>query len=519
MGVIGGAAGYATVNPTQGNPMGEALSNVENSAFRYKSLQNEEQQVKAKAERDLQEGRRRDFSESQKFSKENPFVATGTGLDAVNRQSYMNAKDSAANAYAEYMKTGDQKHLASYQNAIASVNNLSNIPTQINALKEDWVKNVGAYNPESLKRKAVLLDKLSNGQVVQTNDDNGNPRYTIFDKDENGNISKLNQKNISGEELLKSLNPEKAFNIDGKEGFIDVFNKNIGKERKVIEGSGLNAVEKTYNPGADELAKIMADDAVNDRSKMYETLSRMGLDPEDDENYSNADVKRDASKYLQKMLMVTAPTTVSKKPDTSLEMLNLAKTKEANDERQRRIDNARDAKKDAKEADEDGQKTSFARFVTKTPSKLEGTNYDIPKGSGKMVIISKGAKDIAGGVRVAQEVYVKPNGEVIWGIREKNIDKSKLTPEAEQRKKDNPNNFVINADADYQTIERVKYYDTKNKADKVAPAILNTTNPETGKLFKNTVEADDWARKNTNAEKSTAKKIDKKTDLRSKYNY
>jgi hypothetical protein len=340
-GVIGSSGGgYATVNPTQGDPMGEALQNVENSAFKYNAIKREEEQLKLQAERELQENRRRDFSESQKFSKENPFVATGTGLDAVNRQSYMNAKEAANKAYTEYMKTGDDKHKAVYENAIASVSNLSNIPTQINELKESWVKNVADYNPDSLKKKAAILDQISSGQIVQTNDVNGNPRYTVFEKDENGNISKIVQKEISGEQLIKSLQPVKSFNIDEKDGFIDLFNRNIGKERKVIEGTGLNAVEKTYNPGAEDLAKIMANEAVNDRDKMYETLRRMNLDPEDEKNYTDPKVKEAAVKKLEEMLMVTAPTTISKKPDTSLETLELAKRKEANDERQRGIDNA-----------------------------------------------------------------------------------------------------------------------------------------------------------------------------------
>lgn len=340
MGVIGSSGGgYATVNPTQGNAMGEAMQNVENSAFKYRAEKREQEQIKSQEEREIQENRRRDFIESQKFTKDNPFIATGTGLDAVNRQSYMNAKDAASKAYSEYMKTGDVKHQAIYENAVASVNNISAIPKQINALKENWVTNAKDYNPESLKRKASILDQIASGQIVQTNDANGNPRYTVFEKDENGNISKLNQKDISGEQLLKSLNPEKAFNVDGKDGLIDLFNRNIGKERKVIIGTGINAKEKTYNPGAEELAAIMAKDAVEDHSKMYEVLTRMGLDPENEKNYSDAKIKENASKYIQDMLMVTAPTSISNKPDTSIEMLNLAKTREYNDQVQRGIDN------------------------------------------------------------------------------------------------------------------------------------------------------------------------------------
>lgn len=339
-GVIGSSGGgYATVNPTQGDPMGQALANIENTAFKYRAEKREQDQIKTQSERQVREDRRRDMDEASKFSRENPFIATGTGLDAINKQSYMNAKNTASKAYEEYLKTGDMKHRAVYENAIASANNISEFPKQINALKEDWVKNAKEYNSESLKSKAAILDKIASGDIVQSNDANGNPVFTLFDRDENNNISSLSQKNLTSSQLLKLLTPEKAFNIDGKDGFIDLFNKNIGKERKVIEGSGLNAKEKTYNPGAEELAKLMANDAVNDRSKMFETLQRMGLDPNDENNYSNTDVKDKAKTYLENMLMVTAPTTVSNKPDTSIEMLSLARTKERNDQIQRGIDN------------------------------------------------------------------------------------------------------------------------------------------------------------------------------------
>jgi NACalpha-BTF3-like transcription factor len=319
MAVIGSnSGGYATVNPTQGNAVGDALSNVENSALRFRYEQREKDRVKLQAEKDLSDNRRRDFSESQQFSKDNPFVSTGTGLDAVNRQSYMNAKGAANKAYTEYLKTGDVSQQAIYENAVASVNNISKIPEQINSIKESWVKNVGDYNPRSLKSKASILDQISSGQIVQTNDERGNATYTVFDKDEQGNVSKLIRKNLTGEQLLNSLRPEKAFNINGKDGFIDLFNEGIGKQRTITVGTGLNATEKTFNPGAEELSKIMADEAVNDRSKMYETLSRMGLDPEDEKNYTNTTVLDNASNYLQKILMVTAPTTSSDKPNVQL---------------------------------------------------------------------------------------------------------------------------------------------------------------------------------------------------------
>lgn len=425
MAVIGtGSGGYAMVNPIQGNPIGDALSNVENSAFRYRAEKTQQDQIKAQQARQLQEDRRRDMDDAYKFSKDNPFVATGTGLDAVNRQSYMNAKDTAAKAYGEYLKTGDAKQRAIYENAVSSVNNISEFPKQINALKEDWVKNAANYNPESLKRKAAFLDQIASGQIVQTNDSNGNPKYTVFDRDEDGNINKLSHKDITGDQLLKLLAPEKAFNIDGKEGFIDLFNKNIGKERKIIEGKGLNAVEKTYNPGAEELAKLMANDAVNDRSKMYETLQRMGLDPEDNNNYTDEKVKDAASNYLEKMLMVTAPTTVSQKPDTSLDMLNLARTKEANDERQRAITNARESRKEAKE---DDTATTWGQVQTiKDGDRNRNTGIKVNLGDKVIQVVSPGKKDKTGASQATKAIAVHKDGSISVAI-DKNVGTDPMT--------------------------------------------------------------------------------------------
>lgn len=514
-GVIGGSAGYATVNPTQGNPIGDALANVENSAFRYRAEKTEQDQIKAQAARQLQEDRRRDMEDAYKFSKDNPFIATGTGLDAVNRQSYINAKDTAAKAYAEYLKTGDRKQQAIYENAVASVNNISEFPKQINALKEDWVKNAGNYNAESLKRKAALLDQIASGQIVQTNDANGNPKYTVFDRDENGNINKLAHKDLNSDQLLKLLTPEKGFNIDGKDGFIDLFNKNIGKERKVIEGTGLNAVEKTYNPGAEDLAKIMANDAVNDRSKMYETLQRMGMDPEDNKNYTDDTVKKAAATYLEKMLMVTAPTTVSKKPDTSIEQLNLAYRKEANDERQRTLENNRNAAKDAKEAEETQDKTTFSKHILKEAASLPGTKYVVPAGTGKITVNSKGYKDVSGATRILQQVLVTPKGEVFYGVNQSKVNKAQLTPDAQKRK--NEPDFDYNDENNYVHTEKVVWSSSKNHGDRVALAVLNTKNPETGKKFKSVQEADRWAKSISSADNSAPKPAVPKKETAKKY--
>jgi type II secretory pathway pseudopilin PulG len=324
MGVIGSSGGgYATVNPTQGNPMGEALQNVENSAFKYNAQRAEKDQLEATRQKALTEAKDKEWKQVVEFSEKNPFIATGIGLDAANRQSLENAKVAAADAYK-------RQDMVAYENANNSVKALMEVPKSYIALKDDLVKNVLDYNPNSAKEKAKILDQIGSGQMVQTNDANGVPKYTVFSKDDNGNIDKLHFKELTGAQLIKQLTPAKSFNIDGSSGkngnsLIKTFNDNIGKERKEIVGTGLNAKERTYNPGSEELAEIMAEESVKDKDKLYELFSRTNIDPENESNYNDPENIKTAKSYLKNLLIKTAPDTKGNKPDTSLATLEESK--------------------------------------------------------------------------------------------------------------------------------------------------------------------------------------------------
>lgn len=339
MGVIGGGGGYATVDKVQ-NHVGEAMAYVEQNAFKYRDEVNQEKERVRQAEKALQDSRRQQFQDAQEFGKNNPFVRTGTGLDASNMQGYKNAAKSAAQAQREYQKTGNEAHLATYQNAVASANQIAEIPKQYNAIKETITKGLvdGTINPDSAAAKEKLYKMLDNGQIVQTNDANGNGRFTVYDKDETtGEINELKCKEVTAPELMKMLMPVAAFNIDGVSGkngssLVKIYNENIGKERKIIIGTGLNAKEKTFNPGSAELAKIMADDAIKDKAKLYELFSRVGIDPEDESNYSKTENVEKAHKFLEDLLIKTAPETLSDKPNTDIVNYNLNVNKEANNQ-------------------------------------------------------------------------------------------------------------------------------------------------------------------------------------------
>jgi hypothetical protein len=336
-GVIGSSSGgYASVGPTR-NYIGEAMSNVQDGMFRQNAQRIADERNKTEAERTATEDRRRDFADAQEFAKQNPFIATGTGLDASNRQSYMNAKTIAAEARDNFMKTGDQKYNAIYENAVASVNGLSEMPNKLNALKEDWVKNVANYNSQSLLKKGELLDKLGNGEIVQTNDANGNPRYSIFDRDENGNLAKISHKEISGQQLLSLLEPVKSFNVTGEKGLIDQFQKSLPDKTKKVEivKTKNGEVERTTEgrEGYENLAAVKSKELTINRSAVYAALQSLGLDPENEKNYTNPDVLKEVETSYYDLLVKNTKPSVSEVPYLEREKFDHAKSQDAQAQR------------------------------------------------------------------------------------------------------------------------------------------------------------------------------------------
>jgi hypothetical protein len=329
-------AGYLTVNPTQ-NYLGQALSNVENSMIRMRAERSEEARLKRAEGVAEQETRRRDMKDSEEFNSKYPYISTGTGLDASNRQSVENAKTAYLDATNNYAKTGDKKYLAIRDNSMNSINQINEMPTALNKLTEGFVTNEAAYNPSSLKAKRELIANMSDGNIMQEIDAYGNPKFTMVQKDENGNVTKVLHQGLNKTQMMALLTPEKAFNLDGKDGLKERFAKNIGREIVTKKLVGDKEIVTVSSPGAEEQSKTMADSAVNDRSTMYDMLVRLGQDPENKENYDK--YKGAAAAELQKLLMATAPTTVSESEDYKKREFELGVIKEANDQRQNSISN------------------------------------------------------------------------------------------------------------------------------------------------------------------------------------
>lgn len=338
-GVIGSSGGgYATVNPTQGNPMGEALQNVENSAFKYNAMRMNEEKSRQDAEQERRNARAKEIEASDKYKKDNPFIATGiTDVDSQNRASFENAMTARNEAIRNYESTGDQKYKAIIAKIDSGVNEMKTFGDAYN----NHVKSVtdgtadGTFNMNSAKVKAAGIDE-THGKIVRRFDAEGNSVFDIFKTDDEGVVSLVKQ-GLNSKQLIDYNTPVKAFHIDGLNsppGFkgktlVDAFNVNIDKPLTEYIGTGLSRKKKVYSPNAPQVAKTMAETSVKSKDNLYEIFTRMGLDPEDQSNYDKPEIVENAKNYLEKILLANSPEVISEDPDTALASLEQRKTQDA----------------------------------------------------------------------------------------------------------------------------------------------------------------------------------------------
>lgn len=488
---VGGPAGYLTVEPTQ-DYIGQALTSVNNDLFRRRAEKREEDQIKAEAlEREIEQ-RNKEFKQNSELNEKYPFVATGTGIDASNMQGVQNAKQTYANAQSNYTKTGDKKYLAIANNAMASLNALSNFPKKLVAIKDDMVANADKYNPTSLKLAAEQLDRLSNGEIIQTNDANGNPRFTLFDRREDGTISNIKGVDMTAEQVLKTVTPVSYFD---KNDFVERYKKGLGKERKTTEIVGNKEVTKTYNPGSEELAEVMASDAVKDRDKLYNGLDALGYNPNDTRLYTNPQALNEVKSYYKDMLTAVAPESKSEKSDFKQANFELSKSKFNADQRQRNIDNARKDRKEAEDREErrkDDAKIGSPKNVASAG--YTGQKVAVKAGDKIIPVSDKGIKNESGFKSALKEVVVHKDGNITYSFEENNPEDWILSPEGKAKIAKDPEYKPKTTDYLPQKPRTGNYKASgKNaKANEAESGILNVKNPETDSNFKSLQEANEY---------------------------
>ncbi len=95
MAVIGKVGSYGTIAPIQGNPLGDALNDIEDNAFKYRAEKRLEDEAKAKKEQEALE----DYAEWD--GKFDPTVVGNSKIDDPMLSMAMRARDRADKIWRE----------------------------------------------------------------------------------------------------------------------------------------------------------------------------------------------------------------------------------------------------------------------------------------------------------------------------------------------------------------------------------------------------------------------------------
>lgn len=313
---------YATVNRSA-NYLGGAMQNAQDNAFRFRQ---ERKQIKddAKAEKEA-EAKSYGSPEFKAIATNNSSLNDLTSKQAIeSQQSYLKFKDKALNA-----KTPNEKAEAiqGMQKVKNSFDYTQQFPTILNARRAEILKgkSEGLYDEASANEMLNSADQMNKGQANLRYDEAGNIRFDVYDKD-----GKIINENQTIESYLSSLNPLKksTYNDD----LLKYQSKYKVDETTTRDKNGLEItdqrVDRTVGSKDYNNAREYAQGIISKQNEREILAREHNIDPNDTEALIDF-VTNDALNSLQSKY--------SKKEDPNLA---LNRVKEANDEAQRKKDNA-----------------------------------------------------------------------------------------------------------------------------------------------------------------------------------
>jgi hypothetical protein len=327
--------GYATLSPTQ-NYLGQAITRLEDNAFKYRQEQRLAEEKKAENESNIQSQRAKELEALDKFEKEHPILKIG--MDKIDNPTTLSAfefKKKYADANANYTATGDRKFLDERENAKNSLLGLAQLPKTISDFTANLEKGVleGDYNEHSALKRASILDKVQKGEYVYTPDEKGNPLFTIYETDDNGKVTNILKNQVPPQKLLDEMKPVPSFNYNGESGkkgsksLIETFEDSLGKVQSEEFKDG--KIIKTFK-GAEQMAENMANDVTKNYNQVYQMSLLMGQEPKDSLSDYTPRELFEIKEKVKADLVGRIPR--SEKPDYEAERIRLQKLKELNDQ-------------------------------------------------------------------------------------------------------------------------------------------------------------------------------------------
>lgn len=275
---IGRTGSYATVEAPQDNIL-QAMQHVDNLDYRAKQDRKANEIAKAKKQEE-------NLKELEEYNAK--FGVTLTGNQSINdlTTSYaVQARDKAADLTRRIQTTSNQNEKAKLMNErgrlVQSFDVLKQLPTILNDKVKEISEGVekGIYNPRDLDAVQKTLGQIDSGKAHLYVDENGQPRVTIYDTDEEGNPTSIIQKDQTIAELLSSANPYLSSKYDTANGIADQFLKQVKLDKSKVQTGFTTVTKEQMSQRVKDMATQKGKEVSTNDSEVYEIWERMGNDP------------------------------------------------------------------------------------------------------------------------------------------------------------------------------------------------------------------------------------------------
>lgn len=398
---IGKISAFATDTPLQQNYVGNALTDTENQGFKYRAERRLIADAKKKEEEDKNKEVELQFTDLEKNT-----VPLLTGYSSIDDPIQVYATDVKVkgadlirrmNQERDPYKKAELKSI--YNKGIQSFKTLNQFPKLLNDKKaelEEGIKN-GKYNERDLDAVTQLAKSTDSGKYDMRMDENGVPRITVYNVDENGKPIGVLERGISLGDLINRITPFQKPTYDIKDGIAEQITSQIKLDESKIQSGFTTITKEQRNKRVDDALKLKAKEVASMPSEAYELWQKMGNPPK--RTFSDAD-KQQISEYVFNDLK----SRYRQKYEKDIDQSGLTSRMKYND----------DKKKEEVIISEPS--------IIKSPGEKDGVKLqqnakDFPLGN---VII----KGVDGKEQKATNVYVNPGGKIFLRIEESGFESS-----------------------------------------------------------------------------------------------
>lgn len=466
--VIGSeAGGYATVAPTE-NYIGQALQNVEQNAFKYREEKREQEAKKAalaKAKQNALDKERDDeVNDLEKLSAIRAKDSGFSGIDSAVSNGLSSAREEYINYKRAYRKSGDKADLLKMSSALNKLYTISTIPDSykkaVDGLR-DGIGN-GTVSRSEEKRIANFAKQIEQGYVVPKFGADNTMSFDVFERDENGQLSKEVIKNMKGEEVISNLTPGKRLD----------YNKHV-KEVQGLAGDAVDIVKngiKTHGvPDKEKYAETKAKELLTSPNLFDDIAQQYEIEEDEKTGYTPEQKAEVQNRYYNDILRGLNTGT---QRDYSDEEMALKKRKE------NRLANPKTEKTKEK---------PFEAPVDLVTKGGKNTELGITIAKGDKILGATYEKGKSGPV---QGVVLKPNGTYSFSIAERKNNTLNAQGIANEKAfyedADNDGEEFEPAESDYKFSKSkpTEFTSTKN-SNVISKYVRGMLNPSTGRYFQN----------------------------------